>query len=511
MTDGGVASTVADLRAAIASRAWPTALALALDGWRATRSPLLADLVDALGARCEVPLRPPHLRDVHDWWMSHATPYDPVAAAALTGCASLEARGSPPWAEIRGRYPVGHPVIGPLIIAYAESFGTHPPTHMNLVDRLAAMAGWPDDPRAAAPLCAWLVGGVVGWSFDRPPYGEAATVLYELIAGQLARIGDVRTLPALRACAAAPGGSTARLRATQASLARDLVTEIAEPVELDAELAHAIGACTASVPAPRAVPAEDAVLGALWAEIAAHPADDTPRLVLADALTDRGDLRGELIVLQCAGHSSSRPREQALIESNWRDWIGELSPILLRQRCEFRRGMLDAIVVGPLPALAAGSYTGLRGRRELACVTAVRPGAITAPDFATVLDAFDGLDVVGLALPGMLAALRAVRPRWAFRTVELREAAPPLHDSDPVPVVRELVALVPALEQLDVILNLWTPPTYRVAWVEHLATNAPHVRVRLRAGIGFSERAAAGEDLLAGLRDRPQVVIHDDA
>jgi len=38
----------------------------------------------------------------------------------------------------------------------------------------------------------------------------------------------------------------------------------------------------------------------LIAEVLAHPDDDTPRLVLADWLTERGDPRGELIAVQCA-------------------------------------------------------------------------------------------------------------------------------------------------------------------------------------------------------------------
>ncbi len=400
---------------------------------------------------------------------------------------------------------MGHPVIGALVIAYGTSFAQSMPSHMNLVDRLAAMSAWPDDPRAAAPLCRWLVTGEVRWSFDSRTFGTAARVVYELIAGELRRIGDARIVPALRACAADPSGDSPALCATQVELATQLADALAAIPPLPDALAAQIAACAEAAPSiARAVRSD--LDAALWAEIVAHPTDDSPRLVLADALLDRGDPRGELIAMQCAGRRQTQALERALIEQHWPDWIGELAPILQRTRCEFRRGMLEAIVVGT-PATPAGSYAGLRGRRELACVTTVRPGSITARDYAAVLDSFDRLDVVDLALPGVLAALGAVRARWTFRVVELRESSPPLYERDPADVIRELVALVPELAELRVDANLWTAPELRSAYLDELARLAPRVVVTLRAGPLFVARRHDGDDRLASLRGRAGVVL----
>jgi uncharacterized protein (TIGR02996 family) len=510
VNEAACASAIADLRHAIAAAAWPDALACGLAAWRAARAPAVADLVDALATRCEPPLpaRPRHLRDLHAWWIAHAAAYDPVRVGELAATASLDLRGSPPWPQLRTRYPVGHPVIGPLVIAYGESFGSHPPTHLNLVDRLAAMAAWPADPRAAAPLCAWLCDGEVGWKFDEAPYGQAARVLYELVAAQLRRIGDARVVPALRACAAAPRGDSPALRATQTELAARTVAALGELPPLPDALAAAVAELLAAAPPLARAPAADPE-APLWAEIAAHPDDDAPRRVLADALLSRGDPRGELIALQCAGRAKTRAREAKLVRQHWRDWADELAPILARKRCVFERGMLHGIAVG-MTDTPAGSYAGLRGRRELACVQVVRPASITAPDFATVLDAFDRLDTVDLALPGILPALRAVRPRWAFRCVELREASPPLHERDTADVIRELVALVPDLGELRVEANLWMPVLDRIAYLDELARIAPRVRLVLRAGRGFAERREDGDDRLAPAREREGVVVDDE-
>ncbi len=507
MNEAACVSGIRELRTAIAASAWPEALGHALAGWRAVRDPALADLVDAVAARCAAPERPPHLRAFHGWWMEHAAAYDAVAVTALAEHASLEARGSPPWPQLRARYPSGHPVLAPLIIAYGESFATHLPTHMNLVDRLAVMASWPDDPRMAAPLCAWLVDGAVGWSFSRPPYGQAATVLYELIAGALGRLADARTLPALRACVVDPRGETAPLRRLQVALAERLIGGLAARRSLSADLAAEVAELTAQLPRPARPPRAGDPDAALWAAVLADPADDAPRLVLADALTARGDPRGELIALQCHGRRKTLVREAKLVKEHWRDWVGALAPLLSRRSCAFERGMLVAIGVGTSQT-PAGSYAGLRGHRELACVTTVRPVSVVAADYVRVLDAFDRLAVADLALHGLLEEMRAVRARWTLQVVELRESSAPLYERDPAEVIRELVALVPDLTEVRVEANLWTPVEHRHAWLDELARRAPRAHVHLRAGHAFqSRRERDGDDRLASIRGRPGLTL----
>lgn len=79
----------------------------------------------------------------------------------------------------------------------------------------------------------------------------------------------------------------------------------------------------------------------LYAEVYANPALDAPREVLADALVEAGDPRGELIQLQLArargaGTAASRARERALLAAHAASWT------LLRavdpRTVEFERG-----------------------------------------------------------------------------------------------------------------------------------------------------------------------------
>lgn len=75
--------------------------------------------------------------------------------------------------------------------------------------------------------------------------------------------------------------------------------------------------------------------------IYASPDDDAPRLVYADALLERGDPRGELIVRQCRGDAASD-----LVEQFGQLWLGELAPNLTA--AAFERGFLHNVVVRDL-------------------------------------------------------------------------------------------------------------------------------------------------------------------
>src|SRR5271166_6206709 len=86
--------------------------------------------------------------------------------------------------------------------------------------------------------------------------------------------------------------------------------------------------------------------------IVAHPDDDTPRLVYADWLEERGDPRGAFIRAQCALErlGADDPRRAALedeadelLETHQDDW---LSPFPGRtDELQFRRGFVELLVV----------------------------------------------------------------------------------------------------------------------------------------------------------------------
>lgn len=86
---------------------------------------------------------------------------------------------------------------------------------------------------------------------------------------------------------------------------------------------------------------------ALWEAVYDDPDNDAPRLVLADALIQRGDPRGEFINLQLrtAGGEKPAPEEKELLRRFGQVWLGELAFMLAYP--VFRRGFVaEAKYVG---------------------------------------------------------------------------------------------------------------------------------------------------------------------
>jgi uncharacterized protein (TIGR02996 family) len=103
-----------------------------------------------------------------------------------------------------------------------------------------------------------------------------------------------------------------------------------------------------STPAPTASPPSEASGEELLARVLARPDDDEPRLVYADWLSQRGDPRGELIVVQCelAGASGARKkallaRERTLLRAHGKRWKQEASQVA--SECELRRGFVASV------------------------------------------------------------------------------------------------------------------------------------------------------------------------
>lgn len=96
----------------------------------------------------------------------------------------------------------------------------------------------------------------------------------------------------------------------------------------------------------------------LFDAVVSSPADDGPRQVLADALAERGDPRGEFIALQLLAArglatAEQRAREKVLFDGLWRKWLDEV-PGLGRSATlvegggvRFRRGFPESAVITP--------------------------------------------------------------------------------------------------------------------------------------------------------------------
>lgn len=104
---------------------------------------------------------------------------------------------------------------------------------------------------------------------------------------------------------------------------------------------------SAGLPAPAAPrPAKTLDGDALLAAIYGAPEDDAPRLAYADWLTERGDARGEFIVLQINRANGrvkpeARAREKVLLAQNRVALLGALAPHVVLSSVRFERGFLS--------------------------------------------------------------------------------------------------------------------------------------------------------------------------
>lgn len=128
---------------------------------------------------------------------------------------------------------------------------------------------------------------------------------------------------------------------------------------------------------------------ALLHEVYAAPGDDDLRLVLADALTEIGDDRGEFIVIQMReahGDKLSREmrrRQRELLTMYGRTWLGPIEPALQKSDLAYRRGF---------PA---------KGRVQEYQVSNLE-AVLARPEWTT----FEELDVSRLHRPGSLVLRR---------------------------------------------------------------------------------------------------------
>jgi uncharacterized protein (TIGR02996 family) len=228
--------------------------------WSATRDPLVQRLVEAVHQPADAP-------------------------EDLTG-RGKKAHAS--WMALAAEAP-GQPTHLPVLLATLTSGNSH-----QALERIEAVHHFHRDPRLRMALEQWCVAmpyrtppganrfwkraleilaGVVEPGWDPEPLASRVMTSHgtsygEKLAGWIRKIaprpGSIRALE-----------DDERARVEQALLA------------YPAPETSSAGRGSASVPQ-------------LLSEIAAHPREDAPRLVLADLLAERGDPRGELIAAQCA-------------------------------------------------------------------------------------------------------------------------------------------------------------------------------------------------------------------
>jgi uncharacterized protein (TIGR02996 family) len=296
------------------------ALRLLLTAWQEQPAPWLAELVD--GVTASVPAPP-------------------------LGGKGPEARVTA-WDKA---FKKGDPLDVPRLMDALLPLGALWATH-----RLEKMAAQPSDPRYAARL--------VRWASERPSgYQGRASEDFWRAALQLLRVSrDVRVLPSLRELL--PRLDRSRGYSSDVVL-REVLPEVLQSLEaLPAPAAppEALELLSRLGVGPRAAPIE---LGTLLERVYEDPASNEARWVLADALQEAGDPRGEFIALQLKPKLSApeRKRMRELEAEHGQAWCGALAPVVRKSNRRFQRGFLQSCRLSGHPDVES-----LRGVAELATV-----------------------------------------------------------------------------------------------------------------------------------------------
>jgi uncharacterized protein (TIGR02996 family) len=277
-----------------------------LEAWRAHEAPAIADLIDVATARAL------------------------ATRAAIDEEKTLEARQAQ-WLALAATQD---PLDVPWLVER-----TFTPRIAMTVERLNALWKLPRDPRIAKGLLELMARpGLLA----RP---SLWTRLLRIVRNQ----NDLRSLAAIEARLAAFEASkvektesetalASRLGQTRLMLAGRILPPPAPRDELFARVAKRLEDPDAERTLAAAKTAED-----FLADIWANPKDDGPREVFADWLMERGDPRGELIVLQISrargvSNDEGVKRERKLLAEHARTWLGVLAPVV--KNFVFERGFM---------------------------------------------------------------------------------------------------------------------------------------------------------------------------
>lgn len=185
-----------------------------------------------------------------------------------------------------------------------------------------------DDPRLATLYLTWLAQG--NWP------APTAKIVWTRIFDHLAALRDVRAIPGLRTVAT-------KLPAFVGEAHRAWIVSMIEQTvkTLSAVKPTKDASYKAPAPAPKQ-PATDP-LEPIWKT----PDDDDLKQVVADALIERGDPRGELITLQLlrTPNPKQRKRMRELLDEHAARWLGPIGKLALEGSWRFENGFPVAVAV----------------------------------------------------------------------------------------------------------------------------------------------------------------------
>ena len=196
--------------------------------------------------------------------------------------------------------------------------------------------------------------------------------------------------------------------------------QTAKLLEAEAQFAQQLSAVKSSArDRQKGEQMEDELLAAIYAA----PGDDGPRLVFADALSERGDPRGEFIALQ-VGHAAGQRSPESLARetqllSNPKDRAAWALPLSKGGECRFTRGFPGRMT---FRAATAGKVKGEAAFATLTALSGLEALSTTMACSFLEHPAIDGIADVGKLTAKVMEALEPRPRRWTT-----------LHLADPLP------------------------------------------------------------------------------
>ena len=402
-------------------------LRLLLDRWRKTPFPELGDAIDLVSARitrARGPISGKTLRARTERWLEIEAGRDPGDVERLL---------QTPWP---GRWADAMPILERVV-------------------------EWPSDPRVAMALARIA---------DEVPYDTwTSAQFYVPLLERIEEIADPRVLRVLGSKAAPerPRYYRALVEIEERSLetirARsDRLGEMsaADRASLDRLLASFRGELAER---SRTRKNERELLEAIYRD----PHDDDVRQVYADALSERGDPRGELITIQLIRArdgerltDAMKRREHALLARYDRSWVGELAAWINDEERRFERGFLaraslayralhDIDKVFALPAWGTLRVLDVGHASTEQLVRIMRSPLARHLEGLTHLEEADATWLArGIDTPELARRLTTLGVMLAFEPVDRSVLA----NAEGLPVLRHLELLLADADELD-----WLP------------------------------------------------------
>ncbi len=451
-----------ELEAHLASERWEAALRLALAHWITWRQPVLADVVDALSVKAAAIVvearrakQEPDTYSYHEWF-DRAVAYD-VLEASQQLAAIQHTEGQRGRSELPAEAAARRAMLEQQLQYASRDVHTW---------RIVYTTTWPPDPRVTWHVIDWLERLAIDWPRPRLHGNKAKEAalawLLRTISTYLKELADVRARERLHALLEYPPGHSSGLRQALRQIATSALegldglpaVELGEDTRVRLEaLVDRVGRVErpGPQPPPSFAPAD------LWLQVGQAPDDDGPRMVLADALIERDDPRGQLLAHQLRQPAQYSVHLDKLIRKHWQVWLGkDVANLLLQGRSTYHRGMLHAITVGP-GSLPPWRRDAAIGHRELVAVRIVRPKHAAPADYARLVASLPNVHTIGVESAAMASALAEYGPFPAVTALEVhrRERTDTVVDS-----LRPIAASTPSVTHLQL---------FRAPSVEELA------------------------------------------